>query len=85
MAAKQTPQQLLVRAIKAGATFSDFMTVYAEHRKDDPTHEDEIIAAAREQWHEDGKIEIDDNTICSGSSGAGDYVLAWVWADFDKS
>lgn len=76
-----SPQKLLARAIAAGATFSDFITLYAEQNSD---QDEEIIAAAREEHHREGEVEIDDPTICSGSGGPGDYVLAWVWVDFDK-
>jgi hypothetical protein len=77
----KTPKQLLQEAIAAGATFSDFLGLYAKKNTD---QDEAIIAAAREKWQEGGQIEIDDTTICSGSDGPGDYVLAWVWVYFDK-
>ena len=80
----ETSEQLLKRAIAKGATFADFLGIYVEDRKDAPDCEDEIIAKARETKHCEGELEIDDTTMCSGSDGPGDYVLAWVWVDYDK-
>jgi hypothetical protein len=73
-----TGQKLIKDAIAAGATFADFVTEYAKkNTRKDKT----MIKKAREQWHREGEVEIDDTTICSGSTGPGDYVLAWVWVD----
>ncbi len=47
--------------------------------------EDQYIALAREQWHKEGEVEIDDNAKVSlsedQSSIRGAYVQAWVWVD----
>lgn len=40
--------------------------------------EDAIRARAREMYHDEGTLEIDDNAIVSQSEG-GCYVAAWVW------
>lgn len=40
---------------------------------------DEWIRLAREEWQEDGSIEIDDDAVVSISSDGGAYVQAWVW------
>lgn len=73
-----TPQEQLTAAIAAGLTFADCVKAFAG--KHSP-NEAKYVAAARDVWHKEGEIEIDDTTICSGSSGPGDYVLAWVWID----
>lgn len=74
-----TPQELLQRAIDAGATFGEFLTLYAAKNTE---HDRAFIAKARELHASEGQLEIDDNAICSGSEG-GEYVLAWVWVDAD--
>jgi hypothetical protein len=37
--------------------------------------------AARDRWHRDGEIEIDDNAEISRGCYEGAYVQAWVWVD----
>lgn len=75
------PRELLKQAIAAGVTFAQSKQLYAERNSE---RDLAIIAKAREDWHVDGQVEIDDTTITSGSEGdGGDYVLAWVWVDFD--
>lgn len=40
--------------------------------------------AARDQYEDEGQIEIDDDAITSGldeSESGGDYVQAWVWVE----
>lgn len=74
-------QELIRKAIAAGATFGDFIEQYAKKNTD---RDNAIIAKARVSHEREGEVEIDDITICSGSDGPGDYVLAWVWVDFDK-
>ena len=45
----------------------------------------EIRAMAKDRWHRDGEIEIDDNAKVSVSGdGEGAYVQAWVWVDFPE-
>ena len=39
--------------------------------------------AAKEAYHRDGEIEIDDNAIVSHSED-GAYVQAWVWISIDE-
>jgi len=63
---------------KEGLTLSDCIAVFAE-RQDD--NDKAFVGLAREQWHTDGEIEIDDNAIAAGSSDNGDYIMAWVWVD----
>jgi hypothetical protein len=36
------------------------------------------LARAKDEWHRDGEIEIDDDAIVS-ESDEGAYVQAWVW------
>lgn len=43
-----------------------------------PTTKAAYIAAARNTWHRDGEIEIDDNAQVSRDSEPGAYVQAWV-------
>jgi len=45
--------------------------------------DDEIRKLARELWHDEGQIEIDDNAIISRNDEVpGAYVAAWLWVDF---
>jgi hypothetical protein len=39
--------------------------------------------AAKETYHRQGEIEIDDNAIVSDSDD-GAYVQAWVWVDVEQ-
>lgn len=72
-----TDKQAALAAIE-GLAFADCVTFFAAQPMSEKSAR--CIAAAREQWHKDGEIEIDDATIASGSgSPGGDYVLAWVW------
>lgn len=48
------------------------------------TTDNEYIKLAREQYHSDGEIEIDDDVAVSRSFDepgveTGAYVMAWVW------
>jgi hypothetical protein len=36
------------------------------------------LASAKDEWHRDGEVEIDDDAIVSESE-EGAYVQAWVW------
>jgi hypothetical protein len=36
-------------------------------------------AQAREEYHREGEVEIDDNAVVSVSDDGGAYVSAWVW------
>lgn len=81
MAAKaKSRKQLLQEAIKAGATFGEFIELYAEKNTERDLR---MIEKARYQHHSEGSVEIDDTTICSGTDedAGGEYVLAWVWVD----
>lgn len=42
---------------------------------------EQYIDAARDEYHKDGEIEIDDGAIVSRGEDHGAYVLAWVWVD----
>lgn len=70
--------KLLRQAIDEGATFGDFLELYAAANTE---RDKALIAKARAQHHREGEVEIDDTTICSGTEDEGDYVLAWVWVD----
>ena len=72
------PTSAELRAVldDAGVTFSDCVAAFAAPA-DNP-----LVEAARGRYHRDGEIEIDQNTVLSGSEGTGgDYVLAWVWVN----
>lgn len=73
----------LVELIKEGATFPDFIQAWLEV---DPPSEKQIklIAKARELYQEYGDLEFDDQTIASGSTDNGDYILCWKWVDNDE-
>lgn len=62
-----------------GLIFADCVRAFSERQTEVAA---EYIELARERWHDEGTVEIDDWTIVSGCDGAsGDYVLAWVWVD----
>jgi len=53
--------------------------------KYEPPFEQAVRKKAREIYHEEGTLEIDDDAIVSQSEG-GCYVAAWVWVpDEDES
>lgn len=41
-----------------------------------------IVALAKEQYHRDGEVEVDDGAKLSEGDDNGCYVAAWVWVDF---
>lgn len=47
-----------------------------------PTYEHDVRNMAREQWSEEGTLEIDDNAVISDGDDNGAYVQAWVWVSF---
>ena len=46
--------------------------------------EQRYINAARDQWHRDGEVEIDDDAKVSRGESSGAYVQAWVWVYDDQ-
>jgi len=48
----------------------------------DPDHE-YLITTAKQQYEQEGEIEVDANTVVSASE-EGAYVQAWVWVDRPK-
>ena len=45
-------------------------------------HEPATVAAAKEQYGDEGRIEVDDGAVVSRGKGAdGAYVAAWVWVE----
>lgn len=40
-----------------------------------------VVAVAREIYHRQGEVEVDEHTVVSGNPGTdeGWYVMAWVW------
>lgn len=67
--------------IDEGLTFGDCVTAFAARRTPDELR---YVALAKDLAR-DGELEIDDDAIVSGSSDAGDYVMAWVWVDDPES
>ncbi len=72
------PGKALDALIDGGLTFSDCVKAFAA-RQDDPN---DVVGAARDQYQDEGSVEIDDNAIISDSD-EGAYVMAWVWVDKD--
>jgi hypothetical protein len=68
--------------IDAGLTYGQAVNLFAARQRRDEPHLDAYIARARDQWHRDGEVEIDDpGVIVSAGDDPGAYVLAWVWVD----
>lgn len=79
--AEVTPQQLMEQAVKAGATFSDYMEADA---KINPLSDEDLalIDRARELYESAGDLEFNDLCVVSGSEEpTGDYVLCWKWVN----
>lgn len=76
-------REKLLTLIDEGLTFAECVQAFYD-RQDKGERTARIIEKAREQWHRDGDIELDDNAIVSGSTGNGDYVMAWVWVYDDE-
>lgn len=60
----------------------------ALRRHDHPTYagscevcESNYRYSAKQDWHEEGRIEVDDNAQVNISEDGGAYVQAWVWMD----
>ena len=80
-------KELLVRAVQEGANVTMFLDALAKVRPATP-QEKAVIAAAREQRHKEGEVEIDEVTVASideyDPGARGGYVLAWVWAELEE-
>jgi hypothetical protein len=57
-----------------GLDFGQAVTVFAAGEE-----EARLIAAARDEWHRDGEVEIDQDVVVSRGDDNGAYVMAWVW------
>lgn len=81
VAVPPTPQELMAEAVKAGATFSDYMQ--ADVKINPPSADDlALIQHARDCYQRDGDLEFDDLCVVSGGDHEdGDYVLCWKWVD----
>lgn len=44
----------------------------------------EFVELAKQRWHRDGEIEIDDGAVVSRGDEDGAYVAAWVWVSAKK-
>ena len=77
---KDPLQNELRQLIEKGLTFGECIAAFAAP-KDDP-----IVLAAREiTIHQEGKLEVDETTVRSGSTDDGDYVLAWLWVSNEEA
>ena len=50
---------------------------------DEPTDE-QVIALAKKQYHNEGTLEIDEGATISRGAENGAYVQAWVWVEFPE-
>lgn len=48
------------------------------------SYEPDMVDKAREQYGDEGRIEIDEGATCSRGSDPGLYVQAWVWVYDDE-
>ena len=39
---------------------------------------------AKQKYHKEGSVEVDDDAVVSRSYDPGAYVAAWVWVDYDR-
>ena len=62
-----------------GLTFGDCVNFFAE--PDGCPY----VKAAREIYHRDGEVEVDDRSVLSQSTDDGDYVMAWVWVSNEEA
>ncbi|MFC5342909.1 hypothetical protein ACETK8_20075 (plasmid) [Brevundimonas staleyi] len=77
-----THEDALDRLIADGLTFGQALNRFAALQRRDEPALDRYVDRARETWHRDGAVEIDDpGVIVSDSEDPGAYVLAWVWVD----
>jgi hypothetical protein len=82
----------LLRNIKASSDADDYGSLMnaisasndwlAEHDANQIEYAD-AIGAARDQYHVDGEVELDDEVFLSPGDDPGIYVSAWVWVDFE--
>jgi hypothetical protein len=75
----------LATQIANGELVPTFSTMLAHEAKRQEARLKPYADAAREQYHRDGSIEIDEYSggfaIVSESDDPGAYVMAWVWVD----
>ena len=62
--------------VDAGLSFGEVVNVFGERQSDE---EKTIAVQARDQWTDEGQVEVDRNAIVSEGDDAGAYVMAWVW------
>lgn len=72
-------QAAFIALVDAGLTFADCLGEYA--KRDENPMNNWYRSEAQETWTREGEVEVDENTIVSGSDDHGEYVLAWVWVD----
>lgn len=47
--------------------------------------DEKFVLAAKEEYQEEGTVEVDDGAVVSYSSDGGAYVQAWVWVTNDEA
>ena len=73
-----------------GLKFADCVKFFAnrdgDERKANTREERErhqsIVQMAKDEYHRDGEVEVDDTTVLSEGEDNGAYVCAWVWVGF---
>jgi len=73
-----------------GLKFADCVRFFAdrdgdEHKSNTPDERERhlsIVQMAKDEYHRDGEIEVDDTTVLSEGEDNGAYVCAWVWVGF---
>lgn len=78
MAIDDVMRQRLTTLIEDGLTFGACVNVFGEQ---DGVERQTYIGAAKDEYQDEGRIEIDDNAIISKSEDGGAYVMAWVWVE----
>ena len=61
---------------RAGLTYADCVAFFAKHRS---SEELDYVVAAKDMYHVDGELEVDDNAPVSMGEDPGAYVAVWVW------
>jgi hypothetical protein len=72
-----------IKACQEAAALLD--RVAADHSSPHDPPDEWFRAQAREEFAEEGVIEVDDDACVSRGDGAGAYVHAWVWVDRSES
>lgn len=68
----------LVALIEDGLTFGEALAAFTDRQS---VEERALVEKAREEWHDGGRIEVDNEAVVSQGDEAGAYVMAWVWVE----